>query len=80
MPKAKNVKKTKTTELWWDYMENVTPVEFIKRIAPMIMEPVEQLRDFEGDLLMSEYNKLTTAYVKLQHAVKTLNDTKNKKK
>ena len=45
--------------------EKVTAEEFIMRLRPLIVEPVENMAEYEGDMWMSDYRKLVDAAWKL---------------
>jgi hypothetical protein len=52
----------------WNYNEEITAEEFIKRLIPLVCDPVETMQDCDGDLLMSEFSKLLDASRQLQYA------------
>ena len=52
----------------WNYNEEITAEEFIKRLIPLVCDPVEAMEDGEGDLLLSEFFKLCEAARQLQYA------------
>jgi len=45
----------------WTHNEEVTAEEFIKRLIPLICDPVDEMMDYNGDLRMSDFNKLLEA-------------------
>ena len=59
----------------WFYGDSVqyTVEEYISKIHELISSPIRQMRECDGDLFMSEYQKLIEASDKLEH----LNDQLN---
>ena len=53
----------------WSYDERVTLEEFIKRIAPMVERPVNNMWEMEGDLFMSDCRMLSEAAMRLHNLV-----------
>lgn len=51
----------------WSYNVEVDGDEFIKRLTPMIIEPVRQMMECDGDMFMSEYQKLVGAFWQLHN-------------
>ena len=58
----------------WSYDERVTLEEFIKRIAPMIRGPVNNLWEMEGDMFMSDFSKLSEAANRLHNLVNDMEE------
>ncbi|MEK9917996.1 MAG: hypothetical protein VW496_01260 [Pelagibacteraceae bacterium] len=56
----------------WEYNEDVTPIEFIRRIKSLVCEPVETLQEWNGDMWMSDYRKLSKAAFHIEHALRQL--------
>ena len=52
----------------WSYDESVTAKEFIKRLTPLVCNPVRNLNELEGDMYLSDYRDLQTAFCKLRDA------------
>jgi hypothetical protein len=79
MTKAKKTKtkkidpaaKKKTT-LSWNYDEEISMEEFIRRIAKLVCEPVRTLQELDGDMYLSDYRDLNTAFWRLTNAVRRL--------
>jgi len=63
----------------WSYNEKLTLEEYIKRLAPLITEPVGSLQDMEGDMLLSDYRTLTTGYWKLKNLIEEISIEMEKK-
>ena len=59
----------------WSHDEEITAEEFIKRIQPMVCEPVSTLMECDGDMWMSDYSKLVSAFWRLTNAVKAMDKT-----
>ena len=60
--KLKKQLSTKRPTVYWSWEEKkLDPIEFIRRIRPMICEPMNQARECDGDLYLSEYRKLNDA-------------------
>lgn len=49
----------------WSYNVEVDGDEFIKRLAPLVISPVRQMMECDGDMFMSEYQKLVNAFWQL---------------
>ena len=56
----------------WSHNEEITAEEFIKRIQPMVCDPVSTLMECDGDMWMSDYSKLVTAFWRLTNAVEEM--------
>ena len=52
----------------WSYNESVTAKEFIKRLIPLVCNPVRNLNELEGDMYLSDYRDLQAAFWKLHNA------------
>jgi len=63
----------------WNYQEMITPAEFIKRIAPLIIGPVCTMYESDGDMWMSDYRKLSEAHERLLNAVEEFKEEESKK-
>ena len=59
--------QSKTVYWSWDE-DKIDPIEFIRRISPMICEPIGQARDCDGDMYMSEFRKIVDASYHLKNA------------
>lgn len=66
------------TKLYWGYnhkkqeREYITGEEFIRRLEPLITDPVESMWEMDGDMLMSDYQKLCTAKCRIRNAIEML--------
>ena len=56
-----------TKTLYWGPEERVTPREFINRIAPLVIGPAGTMGDCNGDMFMSDYQKLVEAANRLSN-------------
>jgi hypothetical protein len=56
----------------WNYDEQISMEEFIRRIAELVCEPVRTMQDLDGDMYLSDYRKLNTAFWRLHNAVQRL--------
>ena len=67
--------KKMSDKLYWEYnfkekkAELVSGREFLERLLPLIQEPIEAMEMFDGDLLMSDFQKLRQAYNKIRSAL-----------
>jgi len=53
----------------WSYDEEITAEEFIRRIQPIVCDPVSTLMECDGDMWLSDYSKLVSAFWRLKNAV-----------
>jgi len=57
----------------WSYDEEITAEEFIRRIQPIVCDPVSTLMECDGDMWLSDYSKLVSAFWHLKNAVDNMN-------
>jgi len=68
------------TKIRWNYnyktneIEYLPIEEFLKHLLPLVQEPIEAMEEFDGDLLMSDFQKLRQAFYKIQNAIEDLNN------
>ena len=79
MPKV--TKQKEVTYRWgWDDDTNepimLTLEEYVIRLAPLILRPVVAMQDLDGDMLMSDYQKLIEASWKIKSILKMLDGNK----
>jgi len=79
MPKA--TKQKEVTYRWgWDNDTNqpimLTLEEYVRRLAPLIVGPVASMQDLDGDMMMSDYQKLVDATWRIKSVLKTLDGNK----
>lgn len=55
----------------WQH-EEITAEEFIKRIKPMVCDPVSTMLECDGDMWLSDYQKLVSAFFRLTSAVEEM--------
>jgi hypothetical protein len=60
-------KKALADTLWWDFQTRLPPKEFLERITPMILDPIDNMVEMEGDMYMSDYRKFMTVSWKLRN-------------
>lgn len=59
----------------WFYQDNkYTLLEYLTELRDLINSPVTQMQECDGDLFMSEYQKLITASYKLSNLVDQLKE------
>tara|TARA_R110002020_G_scaffold131776_5_gene294514 strand:- start:6633 stop:6836 length:204 start_codon:yes stop_codon:yes gene_type:complete len=56
----------------WSHDEKITAEEFIKRIQPLVCDPVEVMMECDGDMWMSDYSKLVSAFWRLKNATDSM--------
>ena len=63
----------------WEFKEMITLIEFIKRVEPLITNPVGTMWECDGDMWLSDYSKLSEAAHHLQRAVADLKEEEDRK-
>ena len=56
----------------WSYSEQVTLEDFIKKVTPLVSNPVQNLMEMEGDMYLSDYRDLQEAANRLLNLLKQL--------
>jgi hypothetical protein len=56
-------------KVYWNYNTQVTPLEFLKRLAPLVTEPVQNMWELEGDFYFSDFQKLNEASHRFTNAM-----------
>jgi len=56
----------------WSYSEEVTLEDFIKKVTPLVSNPVQNLMEMEGDMYLSDYRDLQEASNRLLNLLKQL--------
>ena len=56
----------------WSYLEEVTLEDFIKKVTPLVSNPVQNLMEMEGDMYLSDYRDLQEAANRLLNLLKQL--------
>jgi hypothetical protein len=54
----------------------LTGEEFLRELKPLIVGPVRSMQESDGDLLMSEFQKLTTGCWRIDNAISSLDRLK----
>ena len=60
----------------WNYEEEVTIQEYVKRLHPLVADPVRNVWEFEGDMLMSDFQKLNEASNRLNNLIDQIENNK----
>tara|TARA_R110002072_G_scaffold205590_1_gene363469 strand:- start:85 stop:318 length:234 start_codon:yes stop_codon:yes gene_type:complete len=58
----------------WSYDEEITAEEFIRRIQPIVCDPVSVMMECDGDMWLSDYSKLVSAFWHLKNAVDNMDN------
>tara|TARA_R110002153_G_scaffold63340_2_gene170006 strand:+ start:187 stop:396 length:210 start_codon:yes stop_codon:yes gene_type:complete len=61
----------------WSYLEEVTLEDFIKKVTPLVSNPVQNLMEMEGDMYLSDYRDLQEASNRLLNLLKQLERKEN---
>lgn len=61
----------------WEYAEEVSVPEFLRRLDKLLESPINQMIECDGDLLVSEYQKLIQAHYKLSNVVREMGGKTN---
>jgi hypothetical protein len=56
----------------WSYSEQVTLEDFIKKLTPLVKDPVQSLMELEGDMYLSDYRDLQEASNRLVNLLRQL--------
>ena len=62
----------------WSYLEEVTLENFIKKVTPLVSNPVQNLMEMEGDMYLSDYRDLQEASNRLLNLLKQFERENNK--
>jgi hypothetical protein len=69
-----------TGTVTWAYKEKVSVPEFLRRLDNLLGSPINQMIECDGDLLMSEYQKLLQArYMPIQRGSRDRNQRVNER-
>jgi len=63
----------------WSYLEEVTLEDFIKKVTPLVSNPVQNLMEMEGDMYLSDYRDLQEASSRLLNLLGQLEREEDKK-
>lgn len=61
----------------WSYLEEVTLEDFIKKVTPLVSNPVQNLMEMDGDMYLSDYRDLQEASNRLLNLLKQLERKEN---
>jgi len=64
-------------ELPWDYDENISAEECLIRLERKLSPIVESMREYEGDMMLSEYRDLSETAFKLKRIVSKMKETED---
>ena len=66
------IKKPQTIVKWGN--EDVTMLEMFKELDKLVCDPVRNMQDMDGDMYMSDYQKLSQAFWRISNTLQELKD------
>ena len=66
------IKKPQTLVKWGN--EDVTMLELFKELDKLVCDPVRNMQDMDGDMYMSDYQKLSQAFWRISNTLQELKD------
>ena len=66
------IKKPQTIVKWGN--EDVTMFELFKELDKLVCDPVRNMQDMDGDMYMSDYQKLSQAFWRISNTLQELKD------
>ncbi len=66
------IKKPQTLVKWGN--EDVTMLEMFKELDKLVCDPVRNMQDMDGDMYMSDYQKLSQAFWRISNTLQELKD------
>jgi hypothetical protein len=54
--------------------EDVTMLELFKELDKLVCDPVRNMQDMDGDMYMSDYQKLSQAFWRISNTLQELKD------
>ena len=66
------IKKPQTIVKWGN--EDVTMLEMFKELDKLVCDPVRNMHDMDGDMYMSDYQKLSQAFWRISNTLQELKD------
>ena len=72
MPK---IKKPQTLVKWGH--EDVTILELFEKLDELVCDPVRNMHDMDGDMYMSDYQKLSQAHWRIANTLRELKGDKD---
>ena len=64
------IKKPQTVVKWGN--EDVTMLEMFKELDKLVCDPVRNMQDMDGDMYMSDYQKLSQAFWRISNTLQEL--------
>ena len=68
------IKKPQTLVKWGN--EDVTMLEMFKELDKLVCDPVRNMQEMDGDMYMSDYQKLSQAHWRITHTLRELKGDK----
>jgi len=66
------IKKPQTLVKWGN--EDVTMLEMFKELDKLVCDPVRNMQEMDGDMYMSDYQKLSQAHWRIANTLQELKD------
>ena len=66
------IKKPQTLVKWGN--EDVTMLEMFKELDKLVCDPVRNMQEMDGDMYMSDYQKLSQAHWRIVNTLQELKD------
>ena len=66
------IKKPQTIVKWGN--EDVTMLELFKELDKLVCDPVRNMQEMDGDMYMSDYQKLSQAHWRIANTLQELKD------
>jgi len=66
------IKKPQTIVKWGN--EDVTMLELFKELDKLVCDPVRNMQEMDGDMYMSDYQKLSQAFWRISNTLQELKD------
>ena len=66
------IKQPQTLVKWGN--EDVTMLEMFKELDKLVCDPVRNMQDMDGDMYMSDYQKLSQAFWRISNTLQELKD------
>ena len=66
------IKKPQTLVKWGS--EDVTMLEMFKELDKLVCDPVRNMQEMDGDMYMSDYQKLSQAFWRISNTLQELKD------
>jgi len=77
IPGCKRCRGKISGTVMWEHEEEVSVPEFLRRLNKLLKSPVLMMMECDGDMLMSEYQKLVHAHYKLSSVVRKMEEETN---